>query len=170
MKLLILSDIHDNIWNLEKALTMPVLQQTDSMLCCGDLCSPFIINLLGQGYKKDIHIVLGNNDGDVAAIFRNAAKYSNIHIHGEYFRGEFGGKTFAMNHYPEKAQILAESGAYDVVCYGHNHEIEKGKQVGQTLMLNPGAIMGFNGGNLETIDATFLVLDTDTMEAQDIVI
>ncbi len=109
MKIAILSDIHDNVWNLKKALAMNELQETEAMLFCGDLCAPFIVKLLGMGYSKPIHLVLGNNDGDVAAIISNAASFSNIQIHGEYFRGEFGGKTLAANHYPDKARKLAEN-------------------------------------------------------------
>lgn len=165
MKIAIISDIHDNVWNLRLALERSELQEADALLCCGDLCAPFIIKLLGQGYGKAIHLVLGNNDGDLASIIRVAENFPHLHIHGEYFQGEFGGKTFAMNHYPEKAGLLAESGAYDVVCYGHNHSLERDKKIGKTLMLNPGAIMGYHGGKLEEIDPTFLVLDTDKMEA-----
>ena len=165
MKLAILSDIHDNVWNLKKALAMNELQETEAMLFCGDLCAPFIVKLLGMGYSKPIHMVLGNNDGDVTAIISNAAAFSNIQIHGEYFRGEFGGKTLAANHYPDKARKLAENSGYDVVCYGHNHTLAQ-EHVGNTLLLNPGAIMGFHGGSLEDIKPTFLVFDTVDMQVE----
>ncbi|MCO6489876.1 MAG: YfcE family phosphodiesterase [Phaeodactylibacter sp.] len=166
MKLTILSDIHDNVWNLKKALAGPAVQQTDALLCCGDLCAPFIIRLLGEGYARPIHIVLGNNDGDVASIIRVADNFEHVHLHGEYFRGEFGGRTLAMNHYPIKGRILAESGQYDVVCYGHDHQLNRGEKTGNTLLLNPGAIMGYNGAALKDIPATYMVLDTGTLEAR----
>ncbi|MGI9546315.1 MAG: YfcE family phosphodiesterase [Flavobacteriaceae bacterium] len=162
MKISILSDIHDNIWNLKKALSIKELQDTEAMLFCGDLCAPFIIKLLGQGYSKPIHIVLGNNDGDVAAIIANATNFPNVHLHGEYFRGEFGGLTIAMNHYPDNARKLAENGSYDVVCYGHNHTLAEEK-VGNTLLINPGPVMGFHGGKLADIPATFLTLNTESL-------
>ena len=165
MKISILSDIHDHVWNLQKALSKQLLQETDTMLFCGDLCAPFIIKLLGQGYTKPIHLVLGNNDGDVAAIISNARNFPNIHIHGEYFRGEFDGKTVAMNHYPDKSRLLAENGGYDTVCYGHNHTLAE-ETVGNTLLINPGAIMGFHGGKLEDIPATFVILDTINMQTE----
>ena len=165
MKLTILSDIHDNVWNLLKALGSPDVQQTGALLCCGDLCAPFIIKLLGQRYSKPIHIVLGNNDGDVASFIRVAANFPNIHLHGEYFRGEFGGRTVAMNHYPDKGRLLAESGQYDVVCYGHDHQLNRGEKTGNTLLLNPGAIMGYNGATLKDIPATYVVLDTKALDS-----
>lgn len=165
MKITVISDIHDNIWNLQKALAMPELQATEAMFFCGDLCSPFVIHLLGRAYSNPIHMVLGNNDGDVAAIIANSKKYSNIQIHGEYFRGYLGGRSLAMNHYPEKARELAENGGYDIVCYGHNHTVVNDEMVGNTLLINPGAIMGYHGGTLKNIPATFLVLDTDLLKA-----
>ena len=165
MKLAILSDIHDNVWNLKKALTMTELQDTEAMMFCGDLCAPFIVKLLGQGYTKPINLVLGNNDGDLAAIIANANNFSNIQVHGEYFRGEFDGKTVAANHYPDKARLLAENGGYDIVCYGHNHTLAE-ETVGNTQLINPGAIMGFHGGKLIDIPPTFMVVNTETMDAE----
>lgn len=163
MKIAILSDIHDHVWNLEKALAHPLLQETEAMLFCGDLCAPFIVHLLGKAYSKPTHLVLGNNDGDVAAIIANAAKYPNVRLHGEYYRGSLGGITIAVNHYPDNARALAENGGYDVVCYGHNHTIHTEK-VNDTLLLNPGAIMGYHGGELRDLPATFLVLETSRMQ------
>ena len=164
MKIAILSDIHDNVWNLKKVLAKKELLETDAMLYCGDLCAPFIVKLIGQAYSKPVHMVLGNNDGDVAAIIANAANFPNIVIHGEYFRGELGGKVVGMNHYPDKARQLAENGGYDVVCYGHNHKRAE-ETVNNTLLINPGAVMGFHGGKLEEIPSTFIVLNTDTLKS-----
>lgn len=165
MKLAILSDIHDNVWNLQKALQAPELQATEAMLFCGDLCAPFIIKLLGQGYAKPIHLVFGNNDGDVNSIIAVAKNFPNIHLHGETFLGEIGGLKIAMNHYPEKGRAIAENGGYELVCYGHNHT-QAEEMVNNTLLLNPGAIMGFHGGSLKDIPATFMTLDTSTRETR----
>ncbi len=164
MKLTILSDIHDNVWNLQKVLDNPEVQKTGAMLFCGDLCAPFVLKLLGQGYLAPIHAVLGNNDGDLAHIVKVAADFEHIHLHGEYFRGEFGGRTVAANHFPDKGRLLAESGQYDVVCYGHDHQLNRGEKIKNTLLLNPGAVMGYNGAALKDITATYVILDTDTLE------
>ena len=166
MKIALISDIHDNVWNLQKALEHEQLQATEALLCCGDLCSPFIIKLLGQAYQKPIHLVLGNNDGDVAAIIAVAGNFSNIYIHGEYFRGELNGSTIAMNHYPDKAKLLAENGGYDVVCYGHDHQLVTDRKIGNTLLLNPGSIMGYNGGKLKETTPTFVILDTKSLTTE----
>lgn len=163
MKVGILSDIHDNIWNLAAALAG--LQEAETLLCCGDLCSPFIISLLAEGLPdRPIHIVFGNNDADLFRITNNAKKYPHVHLHGEFFQRELAGKTFSMNHFDNIARPIAASGQYDVVCYGHNH-IYKIEPVGSTLTINPGAIMGYNPGSKREIPSTFVIYDTYTGQA-----
>ena len=165
MQILLLSDIHDNIWALKTILQSPQAKEADILICCGDLCSPFIIDLL-SAFKKPVHIVLGNNDCDIAAMTGKLGKYPHIKIHGEYYRDELDNKTIAVNHYPDKAQSLLQLQAYDVVCYGHDHSIFA-KTEGKTLLLNPGAVMGFNAMQLKDINSSFMIYDTraNTVEA-----
>ncbi len=164
MKIAILSDIHDNIWNLVAALA--AIQEAEALICCGDLCSPFIIGLLAEGFpNKPIHIVFGNNDADLFRITNNAKKYPHIHLHGEFFQIELGGQCFAVNHFDNMAQPIAASGQYDVVCYGHNH-VFKIELLGRMLTINPGAIMGYDPGKKSDIPATFVIYDTETSTAQ----
>jgi putative phosphoesterase len=158
MQILVFSDIHDNVWALQTILQSPQAAKADAIICCGDLCSPFIIDLLSV-FKKPVHIVLGNNDCDVAAMTGKLPKYPCIKIYGEYYRDELGNKNFAVNHYPDKAQKLLQLQAYDVVCYGHDHSIFA-KQEGKTLLLNPGAVMGFNAMKLQDIDSSFMLYNT----------
>lgn len=164
MKILLLSDIHDNVWALQTVLKSQQANEANALICCGDLCSPFIIDLL-SAFNKPVHIVLGNNDCDVAAMMGKLPKYSNIKIHGEYYRDELEAKTFAVNHYPEKAQKLVELQVYDVVCYGHDHAIFA-KYAGKTLLLNPGAVMGFNAMQLKDVHSSFMVYNTLTDEVE----
>jgi uncharacterized protein len=91
MRIAILSDIHDNVWKLATALEK--LRGVDALLCCGDLCSPFVVHQLARGFSGPIEIVFGNNDGDLYRITANAAKYSHVRVHGELFRGEFDGRS-----------------------------------------------------------------------------
>ena len=167
MRIAILSDIHDNVWKLAAALDA-VRETTDAMLCCGDLCSPFIVHQIGRGYGGPVHIVFGNNDGDLYRITAVAAKYPQVRLHGELFTGEFDGKKFAMNHYDRIGRPLAASGLYDVVCFGHNHTYEIARS-GKTLAINPGAIMGaaFHAdGTRRDVPSTYVVYDTASGEAE----
>lgn len=149
----ILSDIHDNIEALRKALAL--LQGTETLICCGDLCSPFIINELGKGYQKDIHIVFGNNDGDLYRITQNSKAFPHIHLHGEMAELELDGCRFGINHYDTIGRVFADSGRYDVVCFGHNHQYEV-SQTNNTIVINPGEILGALSGTSTcvTVDTT----------------
>lgn len=158
MQIAIISDIHDHVRVLDAVLTgLP--ENTDALICCGDLCSPFIIDQLAQAPKirSTIHVVFGNNDGDLFRMTKNARKYDigqnrKVHLHGafaelvvwenelvdrETFERQhpngfslpaLGGPRLAMNHYPQIATTAALSGQYDVVCYGHNHLYAESRQ------------------------------------------
>ncbi|HZS57154.1 MAG TPA: metallophosphoesterase family protein [Bryobacteraceae bacterium] len=165
MKIAILSDIHDNLWNL--AAVMPVMRTADVLLCCGDLCSPFVVDELGK-FNGSINIVFGNNDADLYRITAKALKKPNCQVHGELYQATLDGKRIAMNHFDYLARPMSKSGDYDVVCFGHNHEFEISRQH-TTLLINPGPIMGakFSSGKWEDAAATFVLYDTaaDAVEA-----
>ena len=55
MKLAVCSDIHDNIWKLEKAL--PLMSDAGALIFCGDFCAPFTLAQLAEGFKGPIHVV-----------------------------------------------------------------------------------------------------------------
>lgn len=154
MRVGIISDIHDHIERLNAALRQ--IQDVEELICCGDLCSPFIVDRLAEGFRGPIHIVFGNNDGDLWRIAEKANAYPNVKLYGEFAELQLGGKRIAVNHFPEIGRAIAASGAYDVVCYGHNHQYEETWE-GSTLKLNPGEIMGELTGV-----CTFAVYDTDT--------
>ena len=154
MKIVIFSDSHDNVSNLEAALSQA--QEADVLIHCGDLCSPFIVERMGSMLNGiPVHVVWGNNEGDVRLICRNAANYPNLELHGEFASLSLDGLRVAVNHYPEIARSLAASGEYDLVCYGHDH-IAHHSIVSSCSLLNPGQIMGMNG------KATFASFDTQT--------
>jgi putative phosphoesterase len=161
MKIAILSDIHDNVWKLAAALDN--LKDVDTLLCCGDLCSPFVIGQLANGFDGPIHIVFGNNDGDLYRITQNAQSFKHVTLHGHHFQDIFDGKRFAMNHYPDIAGEIAASANFEAVCYGHNHDY-KIELVGPTLTINPGPIMGYNPIKKVDVPSTFVIYDTRTDE------
>jgi hypothetical protein len=156
MKITVLSDIHDNIWTLRSALA--AVQETDVLICCGDLCSPFIVTMLAENYPNPIHFVTGNNDGDLFRITRNASRFSRFHIEGELFQTELDGKKISACHYDNIALEIVRSGQYDLVCFGHNHHYQI-ERFGKTLAINPGTLMGYNPIEKKEIPPTFVVYD-----------
>jgi putative phosphoesterase len=166
MRIAILSDIHDNVWKLVRALD--AIRDTDALICCGDLCSPFIAHQIGRGYTRPVHIVFGNNDGDPYRITTVAGKYPHLHVHGEFFASEFEGVRVAVNHFDYLARPIAASGQFDVVCFGHNH-VHEITPVGKTLAINPGSIMGATfapDGTRTDTASTFVIYDTAAHEAR----
>lgn len=151
MRIAICSDIHDNIWKLESALVS--MSRANALIFCGDFCAPFTLTQLAHGFEGPIHAVLGNNDGDQRLLLAMADEAANVTLHGQFADLELDGLRVAINHYPEIARGLAVSDLYDVVCYGHDHILNK-EMVGDTLLINPGEIMGRFGRS------TFALLDT----------
>lgn len=143
MLIAVLSDSHDNIWKLEQALER--VSVADALIHCGDLCSPFMIKKLGEGFKdRPVHLVWGNNEGDIRLIYQIASNYEHLFLHGAFAQLELGGIRIAVNHYPEIARGLAASGMYELVCYGHDHTPFESR-VGDCVLLNPGELMGMYG-------------------------
>jgi len=174
MRLAVLSDIHDNIWNLGAALEYLRGEGIDALLCCGDLCAPFIVDLLRDGLPGvPMHLVFGNNDGDRSAITRKAVESVRIAVHGELAELTVtsaglvptknvaaGGLRMAMNHYDTIGRGLAASGKYDLVLFGHNH-VASLERCGTCVAINPGSIMGYDGARRDDAPATFCVIDTE---------
>ncbi len=144
MKIAILSDSHDNIWCLEKALDEVSRQNCDVLLHCGDLVAPFILAQMAQAFDGPIHVIEGNNDGDGRLQQQVAAGFPHITLHGPYAELELGGRKVALIHYPEPARRIAQSGVFDLVCYGHDHQ-QHWERVGDCLLVNPGEVMGRYG-------------------------
>lgn len=158
MKIAIVSDIHDHSENLLRAIELSA--GTDAMICCGDLCSPFIIFDFGRNYSKPIHIVFGNNDADRFRIANLAREFPQITLHGEYCELEFDGLTFAVNHFDNIGEAIGKGAAFDVVCFGHNHQ-HSIKRNANCSIINPGEVYGKRTGS-----ATFVIFDTETRKAE----
>ncbi|POR01517.1 phosphodiesterase [Alkalispirochaeta sphaeroplastigenens] len=164
MKIAIMSDIHDNIWNLERALQQVQEQEAQALLFLGDFCAPFTLDQLARGFSGPIHAILGNNDGDPLLLSRIAGEHSQVTLHGHFAELTFEGVKIALNHYPEIARGLAHSRLYDAVFSGHDHQRYQ-HTLDQTLWANPGEVMGRFGkpsfGLFHTGARSFSHIDID---------
>jgi uncharacterized protein len=140
MKVAVLSDIHDNIWNLERALDRVKALGVSRAFFIGDFCAPFTLKQLAEGITGQIDAVFGNNDGDTHLLTQVASNHPNVVLHGPFAELEVEKRRIALTHYPDIARGLAE-GTYDAVFYGHDHTGFSG-EVGATLLANPGEVMG----------------------------
>lgn len=163
MKIAVLSDIHDNIWNLEKVLADLKRRKAEAIIFCGDFCAPAVFNILA-GTDIPVHAVFGNVDGAAFQLVALAlTKFKHVTFYGyrgEHFgETELGGRRVAFCHEPKFAQGLACLGEYDAVFYGHTHKTSQEK-VGQCLLLNPGEVMGKSG------KCTYAIYDTKVNRAE----
>ena len=160
MRIGILSDIHDHLANLAAAIGFLNDRQIEALICCGDLCSPFVVDGLKE-FSGPVHIVFGNNDADLFRITRKCD--ARVQAHGEFLEIELGGRNIAVNHFDNIARPIALSGVYDLVCFGHNHRISL-MRTGQTLAVNPGPIMGvaFTASGWERVPPTFSTYDSSS--------
>ncbi len=141
MKIAIFSDIHDNIWNLERALKDLARHGPGVLFFLGDFCAPFTLSQLAEGFPGPIHAVFGNNDGDTFLLSAIAAQHPHVTLHGQMAEVTVEEELFALNHYPDIARRLAESRRYTAVFSGHDHR-RYVEEIGRTLWANPGEIMG----------------------------
>lgn len=156
MKIAVLSDIHDNIWVLERLLDG---LHADALIFCGDFCAPFTLAQIAEAFSGPVHVVFGNNDGDQFLLSKVAGKYPHVTLHGQFADLKFDGRKVAVTHYPDVGRALAKGGTYDLVCHGHSHE-RVVEEEGPTLRLNPGEVMGRFGLS------TYALYDTQTGQAQ----
>jgi len=157
MKIAILSDIHDNIWVLERVLDE--IDTADLLIFCGDFCAPFSLAMVAERFSGPIHCVAGNNDGDQLLLARVANQAGNVTLHGQFAELELAGRRVFVSHYPPIAEGIAACGKYDLVCYGHDH-IAANRRLGETLLLNPGEVMG------RFDRSTYAIYDTQNHHAE----
>jgi uncharacterized protein len=182
MKIAIISDIHDNLVNLEKCLKWCAENQIEKIICCGDVTngetleilatynSPFERGALRAGCVKDdscgrVYIVRGNmelyDEDELVA-------YPNIVNGGRTAVWEIRDKKIGVCHEPFLIkELFAKNSlprkdyqkAIDIIFYGHTHKpwIE---DRGGTLIVNPGTL----GGVFSR--ATFAVYDTAKVEPE----
>lgn len=159
MKLAVISDTHDNIGKLDAALDM--MTGADVVLHCGDLCSPFVVEHIANNLPETtpVHIIWGNNEGDIRMICAKAADHNNITLHGDFASLILGEQRVALTHYPDVARPLAASRHYQLVCYGHDHSAHH-ERVDDCILLNPGELLGLKG------KTTFAWFETNTRTVQ----
>ncbi|MFC1613579.1 metallophosphoesterase [Patescibacteria group bacterium] len=154
MKIAIISDSHDNLPNMYKAIEWMNKNGIEEIIHCGDVCAPAALREIAKKFKGKIHLVYGNVDGDHEGMKKKAEESGNVIIYGDEGHLKFGEKKIAFVHYPIIAKELAKSGKYDFVFYGHSHKPWE-EMVGNCKMLNPGTLAGM------FYKATFAVWDTE---------
>ncbi len=120
MKIGLISDTHDKIQNIRKAVRIFNDKHVDLVIHAGDFVNPIAVESLA-GVKLVVG-VLGNNDTDLAGL---TSTFDKIHgeLKGEIFETVYDGLKFAIYHGTNlaKREQIIKSGKYDVIIYGHTH-------------------------------------------------
>jgi putative phosphoesterase len=159
MIIAVISDSHDNIWNLRRAVGVIRSEKAEMIIHCGDFVAPFMLKEL-EAAEIPVHGVFGNNDGDQFLLSKMAfTELKNITLHGLIGQVDSGGFKVSFTHYGEVARGLAAAGDSNLVCYGHSHTFSE-KKMEKSILLNPGEIMGKEGS------PGFCLVDTVTSEVK----
>ena len=162
MRLGIISDTHDNVEAVERAVEVFEEEGVETLVHCGDFIAPPVLPYFA-GFE--VHGVLGNNDGELDGLelfFDDLGNGSELH--GRYADLGFDGTRFGVLHGDQGKDVVedwAESGEYDYVLYGHFHEAEE-RTVGETTVINPGA----HFPTVEDAHRSVVILDTTTDEVR----
>jgi len=137
----LLSDTHDNIPNIRKAIMRFKKDQVELVLHAGDYVSSFT----AMPYAElDVPLigVLGNN-----CVMTEDLKeyYSRVggDLRGYFTEVEADGLKIALFHGHRKEDIdRANSGDYDVIVQGHTH-ISSSTVEDSVIVVNPGEVCGY---------------------------
>ena len=141
MKIVIVSDTHNNWPNFKKAIEWAMKEKIQLILHCGDIQSQGIIDDSKKLFDGEIKFVKGNADWEM-----------NV---PDFLEVEFNSKKNGFVHFPNEAKKMAQSGKYDLVFYGHTHRAWDEK-INECHMINPGELAG------QFFKPTFAVYDTAT--------
>lgn len=159
MKIGLMADTHDRLDAVDAAINFFNQENVTDVLHAGDLVSPFVVPRFSR-MKARLHYVWGNNEGDREYI---TAKFREIGIipQGDFADLELHGLKIALLHGKYEAVInsLVNSGLYDVIVHGHNHQAAI--SMGKTLLINPGETCGYLSGH-----KTVALLSLDTLKGE----
>lgn len=162
LKICIVSDSHDHREPLAAAVAEAKALGAQAVLHCGDLVAPSTLHAI-VGLGLPIHLIHGNNSGDLFHLCRFAHEHPNqIRYYGQDGSLELAERRIFLVHYPHYARGVALTGSYDLVCNGHEHRatIERIRNIkGEvTLRIDPGTVAGVSA------PATYAFGDLRTLE------
>lgn len=136
MKIGIISDTHDNVQNILRAVKIFKDKEVKLVLHCGDVISPKSITFFKGVVVK---FVAGNCDGDIHNLKEKAATVGSEYL-GEIAEIVLEKKKILVYHGQDKQKLdkFIKSLKYNYVLTGHTHQL-RDERVGETRVLNPGA-------------------------------
>lgn len=152
----VVSDTHDNLTALRRALKEFRARGVRLVFHAGDFVSPFVAVPFQEAGLRLIG-VFGNNDGDKLYLRDRFAEVGKLHFGPHEL--ELQGRRIVLMHEPRALSALAASGHYDLIICGHTHEVEL--REGPPLVLNPGECGGWLSGR-----STCALVDLEALRAE----
>ncbi|MDD5065419.1 MAG: metallophosphoesterase [bacterium] len=147
----IMTDTHENMENIRKAVDFFNKKGVELVLHCGDIISPITFKEFDR-LNCRMELVFGNNDGERVFLVQRFREKGTFHVPG--WESKLDNKKFIMMHEPVGVEALAESQKYNYIIYGHTH-LQDIRKIGKSLIIN----IGETGGWLNEI-STIGILDT----------
>lgn len=150
MKIGIVSDIHDNLPNLQKFLNWCEKEKITTMICCGDITNNETLEEISK-FNGKIFMVSGN-----IKLFddENIPQYKNITYFHQKGIFKIDNKLVGMCHEPFYIEEIMKEKNCDIIFYGHTHTPWEEKKE-STRVINPGTLSG------TFKRSTFAVWDTE---------
>ncbi|MCW4052042.1 MAG: metallophosphoesterase [Candidatus Bathyarchaeota archaeon] len=147
MKVGIISDTHDNLPLVDKAIERLNREKVKLVLHAGDYVAPFTVKRF-ENLEAKLIGVFGNNDGDHMLLRKRFTDLNTAEIRGRFAEILTDGLKIALLHGEENEllEFLSNANLYDVLVYGHSHKAATFNK-GRTNVVNPGEVCGYLTGN-----------------------
>jgi len=157
----LISDTHDNLPMVDKAVRKLNDENVGLVLHAGDYVAGFVIPRFKE-LKARLIGVFGNNDGDHELLRKRFNENKRLELRGNFGKITADGLKIALLHGgdTELLEALIDGESFDVVVHGHIHAAEV-RRKGRTLVVNPGEVCGYLTGK-----STLALLDTVNREAR----
>ena len=161
MRIGMISDTHDNLPTIEKAIKKLNEENVELALHAGDYVSPFVIPKF-RNLKAKLIGVFGNNDGDHDFLRKRFSENRNLEIRGSFAEIVIDNLKIALLHGSETELLesLIESSSFNIVVHGHSHKAGVQRK-GAMLVINPGEVCGYLSGK-----STIALFDSSKCEAR----
>jgi len=167
----IISDTHDNLIGLKKAIEIFKEKKIEMLIHCGDWVSPSTLEFFDKemkDFKIPVKSVVGNNPGDTKrTIMSNSDKNNPIEWPKTVTLSlDIDGKKAIVYHGDDYAILgaLIDCQKYNIVFTGHTHK-PRNEVIGKTLVINPGATTNECEGKI-TDKASVAIYNSQTHKAE----
>lgn len=159
----IISDTHENMPAIDKAVEIFNSKKVGLVFHAGDIISPITFSHFDKLNCK-IHLVFGNNDGEKKLLKEKYTSRGSLiqepPLEYELKENDKLIKFIIFHSPPDNIEQLAKSAEYNFIIYGHTHKKDL-RVIGETVIINPGEAGGWLFG-----EESVAILDTQTKKVE----